>query len=259
MSVSSRHALALALSLGAPAVGACGETTISIVDPVPAEKPLDLARGLLLHLPFDETEAGMVAVDASGNGHDGTPSATPPIPSLSVPPVAFANARSLSFDGVAQALDLGNPSGLDVEGPVTVAAWTRPQLLDGWRNIVAHGWHHQPDQEVALRVSDGVYEFLSWDGVDHAATAEVPAGDPDGWHHLCGVYDGRSYLLYRDGQLVAEHADALMPMRVEEAWAVGARGAVTDFDPRYYGGLIDEVRVYGRALSAEEVLGLFRL
>jgi len=254
--IASSHRVLLALLLGAPVVGACGETTISIVDP---EEPLDLTRGLLLHLPLDETEAGMIAVDASGNGHDGTPSATPPTPSLSLPPVAFANERSLSFDGAGQALDLGNPPGLDIEGPVTVAAWTRPQLLDGWRNMVAHGWHHVPNQELALRISDGVYEFLSWDGVDHAATMVMPAGDPEGWHHLCGVYDGQSYYLYRDGQLVGEHADSLAPMRVDEAWAVGARGAADAFDPRYYGGLIDEVRVYGRALSADEVLALFHL
>jgi hypothetical protein len=38
---------------------------------------------------------------------------------------------------------------------------------------------------------------------------------------------------------------------------VGARGMPTTFDPRYYSGFIDEVRVYGRVLAAEEVRALF--
>jgi hypothetical protein len=262
-------------------VGACGETTVSIYDLPDAgveagPPPVDLDAGLLAHFPLDETEPGALALDVSGNEHHGTPSPSPPTPASSVPPTGFANQRSLGFSGTEEFLDLGNPPGLDISGAVTLSAWVRLLALDGFRNIVAHGWHHMPNEELALRVQGvgalplelgGVespfYEFVAWDGVDHRASAPVPEGDLDSWHHLCGVYDGERYRLYRDGELLAEQADPVAPMHVEEAWAIGARG-VPDrtmpetFDPRYFEGMIDEVRIYGRALSDDEVRALFR-
>lgn len=272
-----RHAVPLIVLLLLSAVlGGCGETTIEVTDPARGEvdagpPPVDLERGLLAHLPFDETVAGATALDVSGNGHHGAPSPSPPTPSLSVPPTTFANPRSLEFTGTEQFVDLGNPPGLDIEGNVTLAAWVLVRATSGFRNIVAHGWKHDPSQELALRVQDNIelivqpaplYGFVAWDGVDHSAIAVIPEGDLDAWHHLCGVYDGGLYRLYRDGELIAEEADAVAPMRVEEAWAIGARGMrdrtmPETFDPRYFDGMIDDVRIYGRALSAAEVRALY--
>jgi hypothetical protein len=278
---SVRAGSALLTAALASGLGACGETSVEIFDPADAgveagPPPLDLDRGLLAYFPFDETEPGTLALDASGNEHHGAPSPSPPTPALSVPPTGFANPRSLRFSGTQEFIDLGGPPGLDISGTVTVSAWVRLLAFDGFRNIVAHGWHHQPDQELALRVQGvgavplefgGVdsphYQFIAWDGVDHGATAPMPEGDRDTWHHLCGVYDGERYRLYRDGELLAEREDAVAPMRVEEAWAIGARGMPDrtmpeTLDTRYLNGMIDEVRIYGRALSEDEVRALFR-
>ncbi len=251
------RSVALALSL---LVVGCGETSISIDDGAPAEPDpsVDLERGLVAYFPFDETEAGMQTLDASGHEHHGTPSANPPVPSLSVPPVGFANPRSLSFDGVEQLLDLGNPETLNVSGNVTLSAWIRPLALDGYRNIVGHGYRWAPNRELALRIFDEDFEFTAWDGVDHMASAPVPPGDVDNWHHLAGVYDGENYRLYRDGELVVVHPDDYVPAQVDAPWGIGARTATMPPEGRYFSGLIDEVRIYDRALSDDEVRALFR-
>jgi hypothetical protein len=219
---------------------------------------VDLARGLLAYLPLDEMEAGMPALDVSGHAHHGTPSANPPVPSLSVPPVGFDNPRSLSFDGVDQLIDLGNPESLNVSGNVTLSAWVRPLALDEYRNVVGHGYRWMPNGDLALRIFDEDYEFTAWDGMDHMASAPVPPGDVDNWHHLAGVYDGESYRLYRDGELIVVHPDAFQPMQVDAPWAIGGRAATMPLEGRHFSGLIDEVRIYGRALSDDEVRALFR-
>jgi len=250
--------LSAVLALGVQLL-ACGETAITIETGGPRPPPsVDLDDGLIAYWPFDEIEAGTTVVDASGHGHTGTPSPNPPQPSLSVPPVGFANARSLSFDGVEQLVDFGNPESLDISGNVTLAAWIRPAALDGYRNVVAHGFRYMPSRELALRVADSAFQFLAWDSVDHLASAPVPAGDLDDWHHLAGVYDGRSYRLYRDGELVAEHADDYAPATVASPWAVGGRAETEPAEARYFSGCIDDVRIYERALSADEVRALSR-
>ncbi len=225
-----------------------------------SEQEPDLESGLLAHFHFDEEQAGATVLDASGNGHHGQPSPNPPTPSASVPPVGFDNPRSLSFDGVEQLVDLGNPETLDVGGPVTISAWIRPLALDGFRNIVAHGFRRDPGQELTLRINDGVYEFNVWEGgvFDHYARAPVPSGDVDNWHHLAGTYDGQAYRLYRDGRLMAEREDDFAPTMVDAPWAIGGRSATTPPEGRFFEGAIDEVRIYGRALSAEEIQLLFR-
>ena len=75
-----------------------------------------------------------------------------------------------------QLLDLGDPDTLDVSGEVTICAWIRPRAVDGYRNIVAHGFRWDPDQELVLRIQEGQYEFLAWSGAlqDHVARASLP-------------------------------------------------------------------------------------
>jgi hypothetical protein len=80
----------------------------------------------------------------------------------------------------------------------------------------------------------------------------------DNWHHLAGVYDGESYRLYRDGELIVVHPDTFVPARVDAPWAIGGRAATMPPEGRYFSGLIDEVRIYERALSDDEVRALFR-
>jgi hypothetical protein len=131
--------------------------------------------------------------------------------------------------------------------------------VNGYRNVISHGFRWMPDQELSLRIHDGYYEFLSWSGPgqEHWARAEIRSGDIDNWHHLVGVYDGRYYRLYRDGAVVAETENSFAPTQVDAPWAVGGRSATTPEETRYFEGFIDEVRIYGRALSDEEVRALF--
>jgi hypothetical protein len=255
-----RFPTTLLVAVLAISAAACGETTISVETPEPEPPPdtIDLERGLVAYYRFDETEPGSEVLDASGNGHAGTPTDPPPTPSTSVPPVGFANPRSLAFDGAEQLVDLGNPDGLNLSGNITVSAWIRPLALDGQRNIVAHGFRWDPKQELVLRITESTYVFNAWDGVDHWVTALVPPGDIDNWHHLAGVYESGTYRLYRDGELVAERRDAFAPRQVDAPWAIGGRSATTPPESRYFSGLIDEVRIYARALSADEVRALFR-
>jgi hypothetical protein len=230
---------------------ACTNTTLDLFDP-------DL--GLLAHWALDEAQPGNIAVDSSGFGNHGTPSTNPPIPTADVPPVHFNDPYSLSFNGQDQWIEMDNPALLNLGGPISMAAWVRPAALDDYRNVVAHGYRWDPSYNLALRIYSGAYQFTYWDSADHVASAPVPASDVGAWVHLCGVFDGTTYYVYRNGALAASTADATTPpASVDAIWAIGARAPQPTGGANYLlQGQIDDVRIYGRALTAAEVEALYR-
>lgn len=241
----------------ASVLAACSNTTLE----VDFNGSPDL--GLLAHWALDESQAGTRVSDSSGFANDGTPSPNPPTPSTAVPPVHFRDSHSLSFNGKDQWIEMGNPPLLNLGGPISLAAWVRIRDTDtANHNIVAHGYRWNPSFDLALRVQGSSYMFTMWDVPDHAAIADIPSPDLGQWVHLCGVFDGAAYRLYRNGVLVASNPDSTPPAaNVDATWAIGARipavgaGGALDYQFR---GDIDDVRIYGRALSADDVSDLYR-
>jgi len=229
----------------------CSDTTVDFLNP-------DL--GLLAHWALDESLPGGDVLDTSGFGHHGKPSANPPVPTQNVPPVHFQNPFSLSFNGQDQWVDIGNPPLLNLGGPTSVAAWLRPGRIDARGNVIAHGYRFGPSYDFALRVDAGSYVFTTWDSTNHEAVTSIPASDVGTWVHLCGVFDGATYWLYRNGTLAASTADATAPQaNVDATWAIGARAPQPTGDvDNLIQADIDDVRVYGRALSPAEVEALYR-
>ena len=81
--------------------------------------------------------------------------------------------------------------------------------------------------------------------------------EADRWHYLVLVYDGKDATLWMDGKTDARqqlpgYAESKVPIHIgSRPW--NSQGPAFMFD-----GLIDEVRIYGRALSKNEILRLYR-
>lgn len=74
------------------------------------------------------------------------------------------------------------------------------------------------------------------------------------WRHVVVTVDGKQILLYEDGQLVAsEPCDELAASDANTVW-FGTDAKAT----RVWDGRIDEVALFDRALTAEEIAGLYR-
>ena len=245
---AAAHCIALSVL-----VGGCGDSTVDVFDP-------DV--GLLAHWALDEGQAGDAVADSSGFGLDGTVSTNPPIPSQDVPPVHFPDPYSLSFNGQDEYVVFGNPPILNLGGPITIATWVRATGTDGYQDIVAHGYTPDQSQDVALRINSGSYEFTYFDfqaGMNHDATVTIPPSDLGAWVHLCGVFDGSNYLVYRDGALAATTPDTTAPAaNINALWAIGARAPDSAAAARFLAGKLDDVRIYGRALTAAEVQALYQ-
>jgi hypothetical protein len=73
------------------------------------------------------------------------------------------------------------------------------------------------------------------------------------WTHLAGTYDGAYLRLYVNGVL-ARSVPRTGPIFASTGpLRIGGSSIVTPWGNQYFAGRIDEVRIYGRALSTEEI------
>ncbi len=167
--------------------------------------------------------------------------------------------QAFSFDGVNDDVSVpDNPllsPHVGATGEMTVMAWIQvPAYPSTGRPFVAKGtsgaW------EYALYANpDGSVQFILWSsaGVTYASASGGKI-NPGQWHHVAGVLKKGQYArLYLDGLQVGEKtsftgdtADGSSPLYF------GRRG-----DGYYFPGLVDEVALFNRALTTEEVSAVY--
>jgi len=201
----------------------------------------ELDPDLLAWWKLDETSGG-TAFDSAGT-NDGTNNGA-------LIGQAGQVGTAYEFAGSSDHIAIGDPAALQVTGEITISAWINPHATNGIRNIVAKGYRTSPNQEMFLRINGGKYQIGSWNGSDHLASYNIPGGDVGTWVHLAGLYDGSAWRLYRNGMPVSSKTDATGGIQVDHNWAIAARGTGTE---RFFDGVVDDVRIYGRALTSIEV------
>jgi len=83
--------------------------------------------------------------------------------------------------------------------------------------------------------------------------------DDNKWHHVAGTYDGRQLRIYLDGTGSNPAVKQPNPLK-KSAWDLCIGNSVVEDGTgefRAFDGLIDEVRIYNRALSEAEIQALF--
>lgn len=167
---------------------------------------------------------------------------------------------AFKFDGTADYVTIPKNAALNFAGAITIEAWVKLEASDGSRNIVAHGYPHDDNPELFLRIEDGQYQAGIWSGGNHLAAMPIPEADKQGkdWVHLAGVYDAvsKKWLLYRNGVLGKSTNSNTGALAVEADWGIGANPnpAANVTDRRLWKGEIDDVRVWKRARTQAEIL-----
>jgi hypothetical protein len=211
---------------------------------VAASAPPPPAAGIVLALGFNESAGSTVASDASGRGHNGS------VLEAQFVPGRFGNA--LSFDGVNDWVTVADAAALDLSSAMTLEAWVKPTSVAGWRtvllkegagNMAYEMYANNPD------VSRPAAYFTTAGGTLRAATGTsvLPA---NAWTHLAVTYDGTNMRLYVNGVLVRDVLRAGTIMATTGPLHIGGNQV---WGGEFFAGLIDEVRIYNRALSAAEI------
>lgn len=217
--------------------------------------PATLTRGLVLHYSFDRDEGGKVS-DVNGKGHDGV------VHGAKWTREGIAGG-ACEFNGNGDYIDTGcNLSGMD---EITVCGWVRPARAQRGSSVVTQfggppgdnvwGLFAQSDSsEDLIPPHKGIVTVLTADG--RRPTAWGKPSEIGKWTHLCFTFKRNGQLvLYKDGLSVGQAAagDSTLNKRNSTAKVGASWGA----DGYWANGLIDEVMVYNRALTEEEVRQIY--
>ena len=205
-----------------------------------AEAVCPVLPGLVGAWGFDEP-SGTAAFDTSGSGNGGTIAGA----------ARTADGRfggALSFDGSGDMVTVADANSLDLVSGMTLEAWVNPTALgSSWRTVVLK---EQPGNlAYALYANDGEGHPTGHVAVPFDSRATGPQLPANTWSHLAATYDGASLRLYVDG---VEVANSLVFGAITASSGALRIGGNTVW-AEWFAGLIDEVRVYDRALSAAEI------
>jgi hypothetical protein len=183
------------------------------------------------------------ANDLSGNGNNGTLEGGPQY-------VAGRIGQALDFDGIDDFVSTGKAAsqlGIDGNKPRTVSAWvyTRGYANGGIFDVGARN----TGEDFCLRTLDDVvnrWRIQYWGG-DYDFTFNTL----ERWVNFTHVHDGTHTIIYGDGRMLVNWEKTINTTDTNP-FQIGRYG----WPDAYFYGVIDEVRVYNRALTQAEALGL---
>jgi RHS repeat-associated protein len=197
-----------------------------------------MPSGLVAAYGFDEGSGTSVA-DSSGNSNGGTVSGASWTTSGRF-------GKALDFDGTNDKVSVADSNSLDLTNGMTVSAWVKPDTLGGYRTVVM--------KERGSNLSYALYggtdtsnrPAVELPGNQRLAPSAVATGS---WTHLAGTYDGANMRIFVNGVEVSSEPETMTITTSSNPLSIGGNTPWGE----YFDGLIDEVRVYNRALSQSEI------
>ena len=213
-------------------------------------KNLDEDSHLMGWWRFDE-QGGTTAADSSKHSHTGTLVGGMSFDKNSVP---GRLGKALNFDGRDALVRIAGYKGVTGTGPRTISVWIKTGATNGeitsWgKDDFGQMWRLCFIRKHVGVTPNGGYYYMADDVHDNA------------WHHVAVVLR-RAELpnlhddvtLYLDGKIAEVHRIGLLDL-----WPIETGAELEVAIGKRFKGSIDDLRIYSRALSDEDVQTLYRL
>ena len=160
--------------------------------------------------------------------------------------------QAFSFDGAGDSVVVGHDPSL-ILNHFTLDAWVKPGRLPGSTHQGIITKNATPSRPPSLWLfGDKVQVWFDPDG--HPAATSTTGLTLDTWHHVAATYDGSAVKIYINGVLDISTPKSSVPATNTQPLLFGAGRDNNQF---FFQGLIDEVEVFNRALSAAEIRAIF--
>ena len=213
---------------------------------------INLSDGLVGHWSMDDGTGTHVS-DLSGNGNDGTMTNMDPNTDW----VTGKLGKALDFDGVNDYETLSSrPIGSN-SSSFSVSLWMNARTVNtgGGSYLNQKQIFNLSDSPTMYISQTGYLEFVFWNGSSYQGVVGSEMISTNQWYHVVGTYDGSGLRLFVDGKKSAiNNIGYFLTSPRTPIENVTGKANTND---RYFNGQIDDVRVYNRALSGEEVKALF--
>lgn len=221
---------------------------------------VNMTQGLRAYYPFTGN-----ANDVSGNNNN------PSFNNASLTPDRFGNANSAYlFNGTNNYIRIPNSSSLNMAGPMSIAMWIK---VNGFYQGTCHGnnllmkgdddsnpniyylrfddFAYTNGQHCSIPVPDITHENLFGRGTLNPPGGYTPYVPANQWMSVVYIYDGTTAKLYVDCQL--KISSSASGFNFTNAYDLFLGRMNHPSYPYWFNGVMDEVRIYDRALTADEV------
>ncbi|MFH1119396.1 MAG: LamG-like jellyroll fold domain-containing protein [Bacteroidota bacterium] len=206
-------------------------------------------QGLVAYYPFNGN-----ANDESGNGNNGVVHEA----ALTTNRANIENA-AYSFNGINNYIVVEDNSNLDLTSQLSISGWMYKYVNVPWASMVTKGGtYNNVDNNYTVHnnPSNGIVftnDETSGACVDNSSF-EVPVNE---WHHITVTFDESVVKMYLDGVL-----DTLSILPCNLQLQVNTSQLFIGLDipgaSEYFNGKLDDIRIYNRGLTADEIIQLYQ-
>ena len=199
------------------------------------------ADSLVGYWPFNGN-----ANDESGNGNNGT------VTGATLTTDRFGNTnKAYRFDG-NDLISIPHSAILNMLDSLSFSVWVKPETLTGTRMIFGKS-NYTTRTNYLLRVKPDGYIQWEYDGYTDTDSAPLQL---DTWHHIVVTATGPGLIkrVYIDNQLIKETINSSGPFgQITDPFTIG----YASYGAEYFIGAIDDIRMYNKVLSINEIGSLF--
>ena len=197
--------------------------------------------GLIAYYPFNGN-----ANDESSNGHNGT------VNGATLTTDRFGNTNK-AYNFSSNYIELSNTEDINfLSGGFTLSAWVNfSTFVNDGLLIAKHIIGSSSDNGYFLNVWANKFAF----GIIMPRLTTTQQYSDGHWHHIVGIYDGTTEYIYVDG-IQNIYKTVSGPIANSENIRIGTGGG-PNYNTSYFEGKIDDIRIYNRSLSTQEILSLY--